>query len=263
MNNPSLVDTHAHLDLLGDAEEEVRKAVSLGVLAVIGVSMGGESIGRTMCLRERFPGIVLPAFGLHPWQIDKEDIEEVLGKMEENLEHAVAIGEIGLDYKIKTKKTLQKELFAKQLHLARERDLPVIVHCRYSHQRALLLVEEADVPRAVYHWYTGPLELIDSIVERGDFISATPALAYSRMHQEAIRSAPLENILLETDCPVAYDGEEATPSRVVRVCEQVASLKGCSVAEIAGQTTENVGRFLGKAWSERSARTRSALPCNP
>ena len=92
----------------------------------------------------------------------------------------------------------------------------------------------------------GPLELIDAIVERGDFISATPALAYSRMHQEAIRSAPLENILLETDCPVAYEGEEATPSTVVRVCEQVASLKGCSVAEVAGQTTENVKRFLGK-----------------
>jgi TatD DNase family protein len=105
----------------------------------------------------------------------------------------------------------------------------------------------------VHHWYTGPLELIDAIVDRGDFISATPALAYSRMHQEAIRSAPLENILLETDGPVAYEGEEATPSTVVRVCEQVASLKGCSAAEVAGQTTENVKRFLGKTWPERSA----------
>jgi len=153
-NRPLLVDAHAHLDLLGGAEEEIRKAVSLGVLAVIGVSMGGESIRRMMHLRDKFPGIVLPALGLHPWQIDKEDIEEAFGKMEENLEQAVAIGEIGLDYKIKTKKPLQKELFTRQLHLAREKGLPVIVHCRYSHQRALLLVEEADVPRAVYHWYT-------------------------------------------------------------------------------------------------------------
>jgi len=253
MNRLLLIDTHAHLDLLGDAEEEIRKAVSMGVLAVIGVSMGGESIGRTMRLREEFPGIVLPALGLHPWQIDKEDIEETLGKMEENLKQAVAIGEIGLDYKIKTKKALQKELFVKQLHMARERGLPVIVHCRYSHQRALLLVEEADVPRAVYHWYAGPLELIDAVVERGDLISATPALAYSRIHQQAIRTAPLENILLETDCPVAYEGEEATPSTVVRVCEQVASLKGCSVSEVAEQTTENVKRFLGKKWPEMSA----------
>ena len=109
------------------------------------------------------------------------------------------------------------------------------------------MVVETGVPQAVFHWYSGPLELIDTIVDRGYFISATPALAYSRMHQEAIRSAPLENILLETDCPVAYEGEEATPSTVVRVCEQVASLKGCSVAEVAGQTTENVKRFLGAA----------------
>ena len=63
-----LVDAHAHLDLLSGAEEEVSRAVSLGVLAVIGVSMGGESIGRTMRLREKFPGIVLPALGLHPWR---------------------------------------------------------------------------------------------------------------------------------------------------------------------------------------------------
>jgi TatD DNase family protein len=201
-----------------------------------------------MRLRQRFPGVVLPALGLHPWQIDREDVEEALGKMEENLEQAVAVGEIGLDYKIKTKKPLQKELFGKQLSLARERGLPVIVHCRYSHRRALMLVEESDVPRVVYHWYAGPLELIDRIVERGDFISATPALVYSRMHRQAILSVPLENLLLETDCPVAYEGEEAAPSMVVRVCEQVASLKGRSVAEVAAQTTENVKRFLGKGW---------------
>ncbi len=245
---PMLVDAHAHLDLLEGAEEEVGKALSLGVLAVIGVSMGVDSMGKTLRLSERLPGIVLPALGLHPWQIDKEDVERALGETEENLERAVAIGEIGLDYKIKTKKSLQWDIFNRQLRLARRRDLPVIVHCRYSHRRALLLVEEAGVSPAVYHWYTGPLALIDTIVERGDFISATPALSYSRMHQEAIRSAPLENILLETDAPVAYEGEEATPSSVVRVCEQVASLKGCSAAEVAARTTDNVRRFLGKAW---------------
>jgi TatD DNase family protein len=247
-NRNLLVDTHAHLDLLGGAEEEVERAVSLGVSAVIGVSMGASSIETTLRLRERFPGVVLPALGLHPWQIDREDVEETLGRVEENLEQAAAIGEIGLDYKLKTKKPLQKDLFTRQLQLARDNDLPVIVHCRFSHQRSVQLVEEVDVPPTVYHWYSGPLELIDRIVGRGDFISATPALAYSRMHREAIRSAPLENILLETDCPVAYEGEEATPSMVVRVCEQVASLKGCSVAEVGVQTTENAKRFLGRAW---------------
>jgi TatD DNase family protein len=124
------------------------------------------------------------------------------------------------------------------------------------------MVEETGVPRAVFHWYSGPLELLDTIVDRGYFISATPALAYSRMHQEAIRRAPLENILLETDCPVTYQGQEATPSDVVRVCEQVASLKDCSCEEVAGQTTENVKRFLGKAWAGRSPRD-SAFLANP
>ena len=242
-----LVDAHAHLDLLDRAREEIGKARSLGILAVIGVSMGAASMEETMRLDQAFEGIVLPALGLHPWQIEEEDVEETLGKLEENVNRAAAIGEIGLDYRIRTRKDLQKEVFQRQLNLARGKGLPVIVHCRYSHQRALQMVGDADVPRAVFHWYSGPLELIRPIVERGHFISATPALAYSRQHQEAIRSAPLENILLETDCPVAYQGKEATPSEVVRVCEQVASLKGCSRDEVARQTTENVERFLGRA----------------
>jgi len=259
---PTLVDAHAHLDLLHRGPEEIRKAVSKGVLAVIGVSMGAESMERTMLLREAFPETVLPAFGLHPWQIEKEDVEEALARLEENLRYGVAVGEVGLDYRIKTRKALQKEVFQKQLDLAKEKAMPVIVHCRYSHQRALQLVEETGVPQAVFHWYSGPLELIDTIVDRGYFISATPALAYSRMHQEAIRRAPLKSILLETDCPVAYQGEEATPSDVIRVCEQVASLKDFSSDEVAGQTTENVMRFLGKAWAGKLSRG-SPLLANP
>jgi len=209
-----LVDAHAHLDLLDGAPEAIRKAISKGILAVIGVSMGAESMDRTMILKEAFPQIVLPAFGLHPWQIEKEDLAETLGRLEENLRHGAAVGEIGLDYRIKTRKALQKKVFQKQLDLAKEKALPVIVHCRYSHQRALQMVEETGVPQAVFHWYSGPLELIDTI---------------------------------ETDCPVAYQGQEATPSDVIRVCEQVAFLKDRSCQEVAGQTTENVKRFLGKA----------------
>jgi TatD DNase family protein len=246
--HPRLVDTHAHLDLIGGAEQEVREALSVGVIAVIGVSMGGDSISATLGLKQRFPGIVLAALGLHPWQIDREDVEKVLGAVEEHLDEAVAVGEIGLDYRIKTAKSLQRDIFSRQLRLAGRRGLPVIVHCRYSHPRAVMLVEEADVPRAVYHWYAGPLELVDRIVGRGDFISATPAVAYSQMHREAIRLAPLENILLETDCPVVYQGEESAPSTVVRVCELVASLKGRCAEEVAVLTTDNVKRFLGKAW---------------
>lgn len=84
-SRPLLVDTHAHLDLLIDAEQEVRKARSLGVLAVIGVSMGGDSISATMRLKERLPEIVLPALGLHPWQIDREAVEKVLGAVEDHV----------------------------------------------------------------------------------------------------------------------------------------------------------------------------------
>jgi TatD DNase family protein len=125
--------------------------------------------------------------------------------------------------------------------------LPVIVHCRYSHERALKMVAEREVPQAVFHWYSGPLELIDAIVGKGFFVSATPALAYSRKHQEAIRAAPLENLLLETDSPVlgpTPDGRNE-PANVTVAVNAIAAIKGIPNEEVLEAVSENALRLFG------------------
>jgi TatD DNase family protein len=128
--------------------------------------------------------------------------------------------------------------------MAIEFDRPVIVHCRFSHRRAFEMVRERKIKRAVFHWYSGPVDLLDKILTEGYFISATPALAYSPPHREAIQRAPIERILLETDTPVSYQGREARPKDVRVSLEEVAKLKRLEPSIVAMQTTANASEFF-------------------
>ena len=130
--------------------------------------------------------------------------------------------------------------------------MPVIVHCRYSHARALDMLVEAGIERAVFHWYAGPRDLLDTILENGYFISATPAVRYSVKHRDAVRAAPLERLLLESDCPVDYRGGPSSPSDVLQSLREVARLKELPPVQVARVTTENVARFLAPTRREES-----------
>jgi TatD DNase family protein len=141
-------------------------------------------------------------------------------------------------------KDLQWKVFGEILDLAVEYDKPVILHCRFSHKRTYEMVVERAIRRAVFHWYAGPLDLLDNILESGYFISATPALAYSPFHQQAIKKAPLERILLETDTPVIYQGKESRPRDVMISLEEVARLKELDPLIVAKQTTQNATHFF-------------------
>ena len=88
---------------------------------------------------------------------------------------------------------------------------PVILHTRFSQPRALRMVQAAGIARAVFHWYSGSLEVLQEIMAQGYFISATPALAYSPPHQAAVQAAPVNRILMETDAPVTYQGVILSP----------------------------------------------------
>lgn len=241
-----LVDTHAHLDQLEDPLTEALRAARLGVRCIVGVSMDMASARTIRELCRRLPGLILPAFGLHPWSISEETKEECLRFVEEHLEEAAAVGEVGLDYRIKTPRSLQKEVLERQLGMAATRQLPVLLHCRLSHARVLSMVMAAGIRRAVFHWYSGPLEVLEGIVGSGYCISATPAVQYSPPHREAVSCAPLANLVLETDSPVEYRGTPSRPVDVAEVCRNVALLKGVSPEEVAKATTENALRLFGE-----------------
>ena len=239
-----IIDGHAHLDEIEDLDTALREAKEGGVQGIIGVGVDRESNKKILEIARANQGFVYPALGYHPWQMKEEETEENISFVREHVDGCIALGEIGLDYRVKVKKELQWKVFGRLLKLALEYDRPVIIHCRYSHQRALEMVVENGIKRAVFHWYTGSLDLLDEIIERGYFISATPALSYSPPHQEAVRKAPLDRILLETDAPVSYQGKEARPRDVRITLEEVARLKGLDPKTVAEQTTANASSLF-------------------
>jgi TatD DNase family protein len=243
-NRIPLIDAHAHLDELTDLPESLQEARGAGVCAIIAVGMNVESNRKVLQVAEANPGYVYPALGYHPWEIREEEMDANLFFVRDHIEKGVALGEVGLDYKVKVKKELQWTVFGEILDLAFESDKPVIVHCRFSHRRAFEMVQERKLKRVVFHWYSGPVGLLDKILSAGYFISATPALAYSLPHREAIQRAPIERILLETDTPVNYQGRAARPRDVWLSLEEVAKLKKLEPSSVAIQTAENASEFF-------------------
>ena len=239
-----LIDVHAHLDELTDLTESLQEAKAAGLRSIIAVGMDAESNRKVLQIAGANPGFIYPALGYHPWEIKEEEVDANLSFIRDHVEEGVALGEIGLDYKIKVKKELQWRVFGELLDMAIEFDRPVIVHCRFSHRRAFEMVRERKIKRAVFHWYSGPVDLLDKILTEGYFISATPALAYSPPHREAIQRAPIERILLETDTPVSYQGREARPKDVRVSLEEVAKLKRLEPSIVAMQTTANASEFF-------------------
>ena len=241
----ALVDGHAHLEQLDDLPKSLEEAKEAGVCGIVAVGMDIESNKKILRIAGSNTRYVYPALGYHPWEIKEEKAETNLSFIRDHVKEGVALGEVGLDYRVKVKKDLQWEVFGKLLEIAHEYDKPVIIHCRYSHQRTFEMVKEKKIERAVFHWYSGPVDLLDRVLSAGYLISATPALAYSPPHQEAIKRAPIERILLETDTPVRYQGKEARPKDVLVPLEQVARLKNLNRSMVAEQTTANASQFFG------------------
>ncbi|MBN1614561.1 MAG: TatD family hydrolase [Deltaproteobacteria bacterium] len=233
------IDGHAHLAEMEDVQSSLDHARNQGVEAVIAVGMDVASNEKTFQIAKQNPGFVYPAIGYHPWSIRKRDIGKTINYIEKEVGRAIALGEVGLDFKINVRRDLQEEVLRALAALASHHDKPLILHCRHAYERVFSIAQAAGVKSAVFHWYVDTLDLLREIVKAGYVISATPALQYSPPHQAAVRAAPIEHILLETDCPVEYQQKASRPGDVMVTLREVARLKGLSPESVARQTTEN------------------------
>lgn len=246
-----LFDGHTHLEEIEDLSGAIARAGKSGVFSIVTVGSDYESNKRALEISGKYERTAVhAALGIHPWNLRADQLGSTFRFIEENMEKAVAVGEIGLDFWIKrarkdpSDRELQKEVFERLLDLGKKYKKPAIIHCRGAWEECLNLVIEAQVGKAIFHWFSGPMEILEKVLGHGYFISATPAAAYSEKHQRAIARAPLENLLLETDSPVAYEGKEAEPADVFKTLEAVAKIKGVKKEQVAEITTLNALKFF-------------------
>lgn len=238
-----MIDGHAHLNEIEDVDAALARAQEVGVTGIVAVGMDLASNQSTLELHRRFPHLVYPAVGYHPWSITPEGIKENLAFIREHLAGCVALGEVGLDYQAKVKKKVQQEVFAALLDLTVRKGKPVIIHTGFSQLRAHRMVKEAGIVKAVFHWYSGPLDVLEEVLADGYLISATPALAYSPPHQAAVQVAPLSRILIETDAPVVYQDKESEPADLVTTARELSRVKEVELSQVIATTTSNALRF--------------------
>lgn len=249
-----LIDTHAHLDELETVHLMLGEAKRKGVIAIVAVGSDFKSNMKILEISQRYSSFVYPALGLHPWQLanlKSSHIDDNLQFIEQNSYRAVAIGEIGLDYDKRlvraASKELQKDVLKRLLYLAKRHAKPAIIHSRYAWKDSFRLVEDVGIDKAVFHWFTGFSSVLRDIITSCYFISATPATEYHEEHRRAVKEAPLNGLLLETDCPVTYGRGvkyESKPVDILRTLKAVAQIKTVDEATIAGQTTRNAIDFF-------------------
>ncbi len=249
-----LFDTHAHYDSRqfdADRDQVLSALPGQGVGLVVNPGCDLDSSRRAIGIAERYP-FVYAAVGVHPedcagWQdTDVDELRSLAAHPK-----VVAVGEIGLDYywKENPPREFQQRVFRAQLALARELDLPVIVHDREAHGDCLSIIREFPQVRGVFHCFSGSAEMAKELVGLGWMISFTGALTYknARKAVEAAQAVPLDRIMIETDspymAPVPCRGERCHSGLARHTCQRLAELRGISPEECARITFENGTEF--------------------
>ena len=249
-----LFDTHAHMDDRAFDEDRAELLASLpdqglGLVLNPGCSLASS---RNVDKLTKEYDYIYGAVGSHPDVADEvnEEVLEEYRALCRNNPKIKAIGEIGLDYHYEDiPRDIQKKAFRLQMELARELDMPVIVHERDAHEDGLAIVDEFPEVRGVFHCYSGSLELAKELVKRGWYIGFTGVLTFknARKAVEVAQAIPLERIVLETDCPymapTPFRGKRNYPGYLYRMAEKLAEIRGLSVEEIRKITLENGKRL--------------------
>ena len=249
-----LFDTHAHMDdrafdqdrdtLLSELPQQ-----GIGLLMNPGCSLASS---RQACaLAERYD-YIYAAVGSHPDAADEvtADVLEAYRALCKQNPKVKAIGEIGLDYHYEDiPRQRQMEAFRDQMALARELDLPVIVHEREAHQDGMAVVDAFPQVTGVFHCYSGSLEMAKELIKRGWYIGFTGVLTFknARKAVEVAREIPLERIVLETDCPYMspepFRGKRNDPGKLYRMAQALAQIRDVPVEQVEAITFENGKRL--------------------
>lgn len=251
-----IFDTHAHLDdkkFSEDLEEVIERAQAVGIKYITNIGFDLNSSRRSIELAEKYD-FIYAAVGIHPHEA-KAIEEEGWLELEELAKHpkVVAIGEMGLDYYYNlSPKDVQKEVFIRQIHLAKRLKKPIIIHDRDAHSDILEIVkvEKAGEFGGIMHCFSGSWPFAKECIRENIHISIAGPVTFNNATkvQEVAKQISLDWLLVETDCPyltpVPHRGKRNEPANVLHVAEFIAKLRGISLEELAVKTTANAKKLF-------------------
>lgn len=266
-----IIDTHAHLNFhaFDDDREIVTKKSIDGGVYIINAGTNYSNSKKAIEIASSFDKGVYAAVGLHPSILNKRLIKKRIENEDDSFEEnfnkekylelaknkkVVAIGEVGLDYWYKPKGTAkkilfkqkQKEVFLENIDIAKELDLPLIIHCRVAHEDLWEIIKNLDI-KGVLHCFTGTVEDLERYLSKGLYIGLN-GIIFNFKSEEVIKKIPLDKILVETDCPYltppAFKDQRNEPLFIKEVIKEIARIKELSFEEIKEQTTLNAKKLF-------------------
>jgi TatD DNase family protein len=253
-----ITDTHTHLyagEFSTDRDLLIREAINKGVQRFFLPNIDSEFVGAMLEVEKKFPENCFAMMGLHPcsvkanWKSEMELVEKYLSERK-----FAAIGEIGIDlYWDKTFVKEQEIVFKRQVELANQYKLPVVIHSRESFEEiyTILLNTKKEMPYGIFHCFTGTEDQAKRAIDLGFYLGIGGVVTFKNAGlDKTIQNINLEHIVLETDAPylapVPFRGKRNLPAYILKVVEKVAEIKNVSVEEVARITTENSRKIFGK-----------------
>jgi len=233
-----LVDSHCHVYACRLDELEKFKDI-----LIIGVAEDYESSIKNLEISRNYLNIY-PFVGVHPWNLKNIEGQEV----EKTLDLACrskGIGEVGLDKRY-GKKSLEEQISVFKIfcEAASEKNLPMNVHALDTWRECLNIVTSYNVKNVLFHWYTGPLNLLEDIASQGYYISINPAIIIQAKHRAILEKAEVDILLTESDGPYMYRGMDLNPLKIRDLLRTMAAMKEISLEDLEKVIEENFKRFI-------------------
>ena len=233
------MDAHCHA--YGFSIEELKKYKSI---EMISVSEDLESSLKSIRISEEFSNIK-PFIGLHPWKVPETPRSEVERLMKLcDSEEVIGLGEVGLDGRMGRSYGRQKEVFEKFCEIASEYDLPMNLHALDAWRDVLEILRKHDVEKAILHWYSGPIDLLEEIFDNEYMITVNPSVRIQRRHRKVLEEARMDMILTESDGPYQYRGLNLTPEMIPDLVRFIAEAKALSSEVVEEIISKNFRSFL-------------------
>lgn len=247
-----MIDAHCHLeqkDYDEDREEVISRCKEF-LEAVVFSCANPKDFKKSLEIVSKNPGFVFLTAGFHPEYIKEffqEEIENYFNLIRQNKDKIVAIGECGLDYHWVTEpewREKQKSLFIRHINLAKELNLPLVIHSRDAEEECLKILEEQKAEKVLMHFFSDK-DLVERAIGDGYFISINTLVLQSKSIRKIMKKTPLERLMTETDAPWLGFGKRNEPVAVKQVIEKIAELEKIPVEKIDEATTRNAAEFFG------------------